>query len=149
MTRLALMLPLIQVCAARVVDRHVVSWASPARARVPHEIPRGRPNVPFGPFLGNGDVALLYTGASTQSQLPSAPEMDWQQWFYLSKNDMWGSDKTLQSDGIHLSAGRLGIRVAPPISTSSENGRLRRGTAETPAWTCNIFNCTCQGMADY
>ena len=76
--------------------------------------------------------------------------MDWQQWFYLSKNDMWCSDKTLQSDGIHMSAGRLGIRVAPPISTNSENGRLQRGTkGNFPDWTCNIFNCTCQGMCDY
>eukprot|EP01052_Picozoa_sp_SAG31_P018193 SAG31_NODE_1278_length_9041_cov_3.415231_1_plen_2946_part_10 len=222
--------------ANRAVSRYQVSWASPALPDVSHDVPVGRPKPPAGPFVGNGDVSLLFSG--NRSTVPgslaagdaqcnttawdaicppqpanwqkceaccqahkalmfkmgcvgpiphwnytwqqhcegkppppvcsawdcncaraeryycivpgvswgcapkaaqewwtahrcsptqvscdpttAAPEclaaishLDWQQWLYLSKNDLWGSDKFLQSDGIHLSAGRVGILVAP------------------------------------
>eukprot|EP01051_Picozoa_sp_SAG22_P022187 SAG22_NODE_5218_length_1059_cov_1.196875_1_plen_234_part_01 len=197
--------------AGRVVDRYRAVWATPVAPDVPHGVPVGRPAVPAGPFVGNGDVAVLYSagnrsaaaGTSDDAQprpgsaggcnttawdavcppMPAdwqkceaccqahkalmfrmgcigptphwnytwqdhcegkppppwrpgppppgppppaaAAALDWQQWLYLSKNDMWGSDKFLQSDGIHLSAGRVGILVRPPASESSAvHGRV-------------------------
>ena len=48
----------------------------------------------------------MYTGNASASK---ADHLDWQQWLYLSKNDMWGSDQVDYYP--HLSAGRIGIMV--------------------------------------
>ena len=99
---------------ARVVDRYSVAWAHPPTPGTPHPVPVGRPSPPTGPYAGNGDVSLLYSGNGTAGSRRAAATMDWQQWLYLSKNDMWGSDK--QSYYPHLSAGRIGILLTPPDS---------------------------------
>jgi hypothetical protein len=52
---------------------------------------------------------MLTANASVTPHGP-AP-LSWQQWLYLSKNDMWGSDA--QTYYPHLSAGRVGFLVAP------------------------------------
>ena len=99
---------------ARVVDRYSVAWAHPPTAGTPHPVPVGRPSPPTGPYAGNGDVSLLYSGNGTAGSRRAEATMDWQQWLYLSKNDMWGSDK--QSYYPHLSAGRIGILLTPSDS---------------------------------
>jgi hypothetical protein len=97
----------------REVDRYSVRWATPPTGDAVN-VPVGRPSPPSGPFVGNGDVSLLYSGNATSvgSGRHAATIMDWQQWLYLSKNDMWGSDRVDYYP--HLSAGRIGILVAPP-----------------------------------
>ena len=52
----------------------------------------------------------MYTGNSSVVDKKGHPVvLDWQQWLYLSKNDMWGSDQVDYYP--HLSAGRIGILV--------------------------------------
>ena len=77
-------------CAAmRVVDRYSVRWSTPANAETPNYIQLNQPSPPSGAFVGNGDVSLLYAGNGTNYQKKhTAASMDWQQWLYISKNDM-------------------------------------------------------------
>ena len=85
---------------ARVVDRYYVEWAT-LSGEYPspldptqNQIPVGAPKTPTGPYLGNGDVSLIYSGnGSGYVKKHNAAEMDWQQWLYMSKNDLWGSDQ--------------------------------------------------------
>ena len=85
---------------ARVVDRYSVEWAtrsgenpSPLHPALDNQIPVGAPRTPTGPYLGNGDVSLIYSGnGSGYVKKHHAAELDWQQWLYMSKNDLWGSD---------------------------------------------------------
>ena len=119
--------------ASRVVDRYTVTWATPSAPGAPKNagIPVGAPNPPTGPRVGNGDVTLLYSGNATYTGAGRARHsaLDWQQWLYLSKNDMWGSDR--ENYYPHLSAGRVGIKVAPPMSDS----QIGSGTTAAPAAT--------------
>jgi hypothetical protein len=88
-------------------------------------LPQGRPNPPEGPYAGNGDVTLMWTGnASSLSPPPprGAVVQGWQQWLYLSKNDLWGSDA--QTYYPHLSAGRVGIFLQPPGSGPTANATV-------------------------
>lgn len=120
---------------ARVVDRYTVTWATPGpagkSAGKSSGIPVGQPNPPTGPFVGNGDVTLLYSGNATFVGAGRAKRsaLDWQQWLYLSKNDMWGSDQ--QDYYPHLSAGRVGINVAP-LTSDTDAGS---GNTAVPAAT--------------
>jgi hypothetical protein len=109
--------------APRVVDRYVASWASPTTADVPYQLRLNTPAFPSGPFVGNGDVSFLYVGNGTNYvKKHTAASMDWQQWLYMSKNDLWGSD---QKDYYpHLSAGRVGFLVTPPGSGNVVNGSV-------------------------
>ena len=97
----------------RVVDRYAVRFAVPADAVAnATDIPVGAPRPPTGPYCGNGDVTVMYTGNSSVAKAKNVRlVLDWQQWLYLSKNDMWGSDST--SYYPHLSAGRIGILASP------------------------------------
>ena len=75
--------------ATRVVDRYSVRWSTPASPEVPNYIQLNQPSPPSGAFVGNGDVSLLYAGNGTNYvKKHVAASMDWQQWFYMSKNDM-------------------------------------------------------------
>ena len=103
---------------ARVVDRYTVTWATPRLLDAPHYIPVNRPSPPTGPYVGNGDVSLLYSGNGTAGNKHAQAVLDWQQWLYMSKNDMWGSDQTDYYP--HLSAGRVGIQVS--VHPSNCNG---------------------------
>jgi hypothetical protein len=48
--------------------------------------------------------------------------MDWQQWIYMSKNDLWGSD---QKDYYpHLSAGLVGFMITPPGANTVVNASV-------------------------
>ena len=109
----------------RVVDRYSVEWATPVSPDTQHAIPVGRPNPPMGPYAGNGDVTLLYSGnaTSTGAGKRAHAALDWQQWLYLSKNDLWGSDSIDYYP--HLSAGRVGILITPP---GSDNTRPLNGS---------------------
>ena len=112
--------------ASRVVDRYTVTWTTSAGADLEGAdiaaIPVGQPQPPAGPFVGNGDVTLLYSGNASVSGSGHARQsaLDWQQWVYLSKNDMWGSDQ--HNYYPHLSAGRVGFLVAPPASDADGGG---------------------------
>ena len=108
---LALATTALASAAPRVVDRYTVAWANPPTPEASESLPFGRPAPPKGPYAGNGDVSLLYSANGTKVGKYAAA-LDWQQWLYLSKNDMWGSDKTDYYP--HLSAGRVGILLAPP-----------------------------------
>ena len=115
------------VCAARVdarvVDRYSASWALPTTPDVPNPLHLNEPAFPSGPFVGNGDVSFLYVGNGTNyMKKHTAGSMDWQQWIYLSKNDMWGSDQ--KSYYPHLSAGRVGFAVTPPGAGAVANGSV-------------------------
>jgi len=97
----------------RPVDRYSASWAQPASPDVPNELQRNLPTFPDGPFAGNGDVSLILVGNGTTSHKKHAAKVaDWQQWTFLSKNDMWGSDSKDRYP--HLSAGRVGFAITPP-----------------------------------
>ena len=74
--------------AMRPVDRYSASWATPLAGN-PFGVPLGRPTPPDGPYAGNGDVTVMYTGDVPAT---GAHGVGWQQWLHLSKNDMWGSD---------------------------------------------------------
>lgn len=92
MIMLAIAASAATVATARVVDRYKVSFALPPTDAVPHAIPMGRPQPPGGPYAGNGDVTIMHTGDGSSDGKHTA-HLDWQQWHYLSKNDMWGSDQ--------------------------------------------------------
>lgn len=108
----------------RVVDRYSASWALPASpAARKSEPPLNEPAFPSGPFAGNGDVSLLYVGNGTASHRKGAIKVaDWQQWMFLSKNDMWGSDSV--SYYPHLSAGRVGFAITPPGAGTTVNASI-------------------------
>jgi hypothetical protein len=116
-------LALVASAAPRVVDRYSASWALPVTPDVPHYIHLNEPSFPGGPFVGNGDVSFLYSGNGTNyAKKHTAGAMDWQQWLYMSKNDMWGSD---QKDYYpHLSAGRVGFTITPPGTGAIANGSV-------------------------
>ena len=83
----------------------------------------GKPKPPTGPYAGNGDVTVMYTGNASGAHGRVAGVLDWQQWFHLSKNDMWGSDTTDYYP--HLSAGRVGILATPAgVGTEAVNGTV-------------------------
>ena len=103
--------------AARPVDRYSASWATPATRDFPHGVPVGRPSPPDGPYAGNGDVTVMYTGNASSGSLVS-----WQQWLHLGKNDMWSSDMSHYYP--HLSAGRVGFEVVPPGGAGSANSSV-------------------------
>ena len=109
--------------AGRAVDRHSASWAQPTTPDVPHVLPLNQPSFPSGPFVGNGDVSFIYSGNGTNyAKKRGEASMDWQQWLYMSKNDMWGSD---HSDYYpHLSAGRVGFTITPPGTGTVVNGSV-------------------------
>ena len=108
---------------ARVVDRYSASWALPTTPDVPHYLHLNEPAFPSGPFVGNGDVSFLYVGNGTNYEKKhTVGSMDWQQWLFLSKNDLWGSDQT--SYYPHLSAGRIGFAVTPPGAGAVANGSV-------------------------
>ena len=95
-------------------------------------LPQGRPNPPEGPYAGNGDVSLIYSGnTSSASPPPSRGEViqSWQTWHYLGKNDLWSSDLTKYYP--HLSAGRVGILLQPSGTgpTSNATVTMYPGTA--------------------
>jgi hypothetical protein len=111
----------------RVVDRYCVAWAYPPGASALPAPPVGRASPPTGPYAGNGDVSLLISANGTRVGRNSHA-LDWQQWIYLSKNDMWGSDRV--SYYPHLSAGRVGILVTPPVTSLPAQGRGGVAAAE-------------------
>jgi hypothetical protein len=94
-----------------IAERHTVSWETPS-LRKGESVPVGKhPHPPAGPYLGNGDVVLVYSGNGSEGvhePLHYGTWLDGQQWLSLSKNDMWMSDST--SMFTHLSAGRVGVR---------------------------------------
>ena len=106
--------------SARPVDRYTVQWATPPGPGG-FGIPTGRPGPPAAPYAGNGDVEVMYTGGAPASRHDDA--LSWQQWLYMSKNDMWGSDSV--SYYPHLSAGKVGILVIP---SGCANGTNANGT---------------------
>ena len=84
------------VQSSRPVDRYSASWAQPITADIPHALQLNVPEFPAGPFVGNGDVSLIYTGNGTAAvKKHSAASADWLQWIYMSKNDMWGGDSVM------------------------------------------------------
>ncbi len=96
----------------RVVDRYDVRFATPPTATTPTRIPLNRPNPPTGAYAGNGDVSLLHAGNGTNYvKKHTSASLDWQQWLYLSKNDIWVSDA--KDYYVHMSAGRVGIHIDP------------------------------------
>jgi hypothetical protein len=95
--------------ADRPVDRYSVRWATPASSGIPHGAPSGRPTPPDGPYAGNGDLTVMH---AFNISAGSASSLSWQQWLYMSKNDMWSSDSVDYYP--HLSAGRVGWLVSPP-----------------------------------
>ena len=114
------------LCAvqARPVDRYAAAYGTAPGGDV-GLLPQGRPNPPEGPYAGNGDVTVLYSG-NVSSASPPPPRGDavqsWQQWLYLSKNDMWGSD--VASYYPHLSAGRVGFLVSPAGAGPTANASV-------------------------
>ena len=103
---------------ARPVDRYSASWATPLTSSNPkYGVPEGRPSPPDGPYAGNGDVTVMFTGNSSTSR-----NLDWQQWLHFSKNDLWGSDDVTYYP--HLSAGRVGFLIVPPGSGDVANGTV-------------------------
>ena len=107
--------------SARPVDRYSATWATPTTTK--YGIPVGRPSPPDGPYAGNGDITVMYTGSvPSPSPPPRTSAVGWQQWLYLSKNDMWGSDSVDYYP--HLSAGRVGVLVVPPGVGSEANGTV-------------------------
>ena len=97
---------------ARPVDRYSAAYGTaPGEAA----LQLGRPSPPDGLYAGNGDVTVMLTG--NQSLSSRAP--GWQQWLWMSKNDMWSSDST--SYYPHLSAGRVGFLLAPPGASATAN----------------------------
>ena len=78
--QLALQLLALQLASSagasspRVVDRYSVEWATPASPEAPTDsaIPVGRPKPPTGPYAGNGDVTVMYSGNATVTG-PSSP----------------------------------------------------------------------------
>lgn len=105
------------VIASRPVDRYSASWATPPTAACPNGVPTGRPSPPDGAYAGNGDVTVIFTGNSTMRN-----QLDWQQWLYFSKNDLWGSDANNYYP--HLSAGRVGLLVVPAGAGAATNGSV-------------------------
>ena len=105
---LSLSLPLGE---ARSVDKYSAAYGTAPGGDVA-ALPQGRPNPPEGPYAGNGDVTVMYTGNTSWPPPPrGALTQSWQQWLWLSKNDMWGSDS--RDYYPHLSAGRVGILAQP------------------------------------
>ena len=90
---------------------------------MPDYIQLNKPAFPSGPFVGNGDVSFIYAGNGTNYVKKHIDgSMDWQQWLYMSKNDMWGSDS--KSYYPHLSAGRVGLLATHPSSGTVVNGTV-------------------------
>ena len=114
----------VQALALLPVDRYSAAYGTSPGMNV-GALPQGRPNPPEGPYAGNGDVTVMYSG-NTSSISPPAPRgellQNWQQWLYLSKNDMWGSDS--QSYYPHLSAGRVGILFEPSGAGPTANATV-------------------------
>jgi hypothetical protein len=77
---------------ARPVDRYTVQWATPPGPAGGFAVPTGRPGPPAAPYAGNGDISVMYTGGEPAPPHGRDSALSWQQWLYLSKNDMWGSD---------------------------------------------------------
>lgn len=99
----------------RPVDRYSASWATPG------DIPTGRPSPPDGLYAGNGDITVMWTGNSSNPPSPRGDnDLSWQQWLWLSKNDMWGSDSHAYYP--HLSAGRVGFLITPSGAGPKANG---------------------------
>ena len=105
---------------ARPVDRYSASWATPFVGDLTHDVPAGRPRPPDGPYAGNGDVTVMYTGSAPTP--PTTHSLGWQQWLYISKNDMWSSDSVNYYP--HLSAGRVGFLVVPADAGTNANGTV-------------------------
>lgn len=106
------------------IDRYFASYGTTPGGDV-GPLPQGRPNPPEGPYAGNGDVTLIYSGnTSSVSPPPSRGEVvqSWQTWLYLSKNDLWSSDST--SYYPHLSAGRVGILLQPSGTGPTTNATV-------------------------
>ena len=125
MTRILTTLFFSRQCAiALPVDRYFAAFGTSPGGAV-GALPQGRPNPPEGPYAGNGDITLIYTG-NVSSASPPAPRgavvQGWQQWLYLSKNDLWGSDST--SYYPHLSAGRVGILMQPAGAGPTANASV-------------------------
>jgi hypothetical protein len=67
----------------------------------------------------------MFTGGEPASPHGHDSALGWQQWLYLSKNDMWGSDSV--SYYPHLSAGRVGLLIIPAgvnASATNANGTV-------------------------
>jgi hypothetical protein len=113
-----------ETTAGRPVDRYSASWATPPGENG-HALPAGTPNLPDGPYAGNGDVNVMYVGNSSAANAPPRTSTQgWQQWLYLSKNDLWGSDSGMYYK--HLSAGRVGLLAVPggAAETDTVNGSV-------------------------
>ena len=114
-----LSLSLLAVAFALPVTKYSAAYGTAPGGDVA-ALPQGRPNPPEGPYAGNGDVTVMYTGNTTTPPPPprAAEEQSWQQWLWLSKNDFWGSDT--RSYYPHLSAGRVGILAVPSSSVPGD-----------------------------
>lgn len=105
------------------VNRYSVKWSTPPN-NGEIDIHLNRPSPPTGPYAGNGDVSLIYSGNGTSYVKKHTKQtMDWQQWLYMSKNDIWISDKT--DYYVHMSAGRVGILTTPPHAGTTVNGTVQ------------------------
>ena len=106
------------------VDRYSAAYGTAPGGDV-GPLPQGHPSPPEGPYVGNGDISAIYSG-NASSAAPPAPRgkvvQGWQQWLYLSKNDLWSSDA--HNYYIHLSAGRVGILLQPPGAGPTANASV-------------------------
>jgi hypothetical protein len=137
-----LLAALITCAAARPVDRYSASWATPPGANG-HPIPAGAPSPPEGPYAGNGDVNVIFCGNASANAPPRASTQGWQQWLYLSKNDLWGSDSVMYYK--HLSAGRVGILVIP--AGAAETDRTNGTVAMFPGNSSIVHSLVAPGGA--
>jgi hypothetical protein len=105
---------LVCTLAQRPIDRYSAAYGTAGGDGV-GALPQGRPTPPEGPYAGNGDVTVQFTGNASAAPAPRGQlAQGWQHWLYMSKNDMWGSDSAHGAYYPHLSAGRVGILAVPP-----------------------------------
>ena len=114
---------LIARTAAAPVDRYFAAYGTSPTNDVA-ALPQGRPSPPEGPYAGNGDVTLIFMGNASAAAPASRGKVSqgWQTWLWLSKNDMWSSDSTKYYP--HLSAGRVGILLAPAGAGATANATV-------------------------
>jgi hypothetical protein len=118
-------------CAAEPGKRascYTQHWLSP-----PTLVPSGHSTD--GPVIGNGDMGVVATGKAGLIQL------------YTGKNDFW-STRDVPSGGCAyalMGSGSLEISTQAAHPPHPPPPQPHPGKA----MNCSLFNCTCQGFADY
>ena len=112
-------------CDAPVGQRascYAQRWTMP-----PRRVPSG--SSTDGPLVGNGDLGVVAGGGTGRVQL------------YTGKNDFW-----LTKDA---PTGGCAYGVSGTGSLAITETSSREQSTPTSALNCSLFNCSCQGFADY